>query len=83
MTRTTKATHATQATKLRFVGSPDHYVDGVPQGDLAIVATPADETQVTPERALELVATGLYAPIDGVLEPVQSDEGAVAPGEGE
>lgn len=79
---------AKTATKLRFIGTPDHYVAGVPQGEVAIVETPIDETQVTLARARELVATHLYAPVDGDLPPAEpapseatTNEGATAPEE--
>lgn len=77
--RTTKQ----QATRLKFVGQPDSYVSGVPQGDLTVVDRPVSETEVTPERARELVATGLYEPHDGVLpeRSPQTSEGAAAPEE--
>jgi hypothetical protein len=74
--------HARSATKLKFVGRPEQYIAGVPQADLLITETPNDETQVTEARARELVASKLYAPIDGeVPAPESTDEGAAAPEE--
>lgn len=73
----------TTATKLCWVGSADHYVVGVRQGDLRIVAHPQDETEVTLERARELVASRLYVAVDGVLPPADepSDEPTADAGE--
>lgn len=77
-----KETRKAQATRLRFVGSPDHYVPGVAQGEVEIVADDAatDERHVTAARASELVSTRLYAPVDGdVTAPAsQNDEAASA-----
>lgn len=69
------------AAKLRWVGTRDEYVAGVPLSDLDVVQTPVTETQVTPERARELVATRLYVPEGGDLPQPEIDEGAVAPEE--
>lgn len=73
----------TIATKLCWVGSADHYVVGVRQGDLRIVANPKDETEVTLERARELVASRLYVAVDGVLPSADepSDEPTADAGE--
>lgn len=68
----------TEATKLRFVGNPDQYVSGVPRADLDIVETPTTETQVTPARARELVATRLFAPAEGELPRAENEEAAPA-----
>lgn len=71
------------ATKIRFIGSADQYVAGVPQADLDIVETATIETQVTLERARELVATRLYVPEGGDLPrpETEEEEGAAAPEE--
>lgn len=69
-----KETRKAQATRLRFVGSPDHFVPGVAQGEIEVVADDAatDERHVNAARAAELVSTRLYAPAP------QNDEAASA-----
>lgn len=66
--RQTRAT----ATKIRFVGPADHYLPGIPQGELLI------GSDITLERAHEAVASKLYEPIDGALAPLSTNETATA-----
>lgn len=49
-----------KANLLRWVGPADQSIPGVPQADLRISDAPRDETEVTPEHAAELVASGLW-----------------------
>lgn len=45
---------------LRFIGSADDFIDGVPQAPLEVVAEPMHPQQITAARAEELIASGLY-----------------------
>lgn len=71
------------ASRLKFVGTPDHYVTGIAQSELAIVPddAPQDETHVSRARAAELVATRMYAPVDGDVSPAEKNDEAASAAE--
>jgi hypothetical protein len=70
MTRRSPASGS--ATKLRFIGPPDHYLPGILQGDVTI------GTDITLEQAHEAVASKLYETVDGTLAPLPTDDTATA-----
>lgn len=49
-----------KAARLRFIGSADSFVAGVPQCDLEVVDEALELGQVTPDEAKTLIASGLY-----------------------
>ena len=64
MSQRSTAPRESTATKIRFVGPPDHYLPGLAQGELLI------GIDITLQQAHEAVASGLYEPIDGALAPL-------------
>lgn len=72
MSRRSPASDANTATRLRFVGSGDQYLPGIPQAELLI------GTDISLEQAHEAVASQLYEPIDGALAPLPATETATA-----
>lgn len=76
------------ATKVQFVGPSDQYFSGVPQGEPEPDAEgrPIPGTHraivigvdVTLEKAREIVASGLYRPVDGELAPLSKSADAPA-----
>jgi hypothetical protein len=73
-------TPAKGPTKVRFIGTPDQFVTGYPQGELVIGDRDApSEGQITPQTARDLLASGLYA-ADGSAIP--ESEAAATSAEG-
>lgn len=64
MSQRSTAPRESTATKIRFVGPPDHYLPGLAQGELLI------GIDITLQQAHEAVASKLYEPTDGALAPL-------------
>lgn len=72
MSQRSTAPRESTATKIRFVGPPDHYLPGLAQGELLI------GIDISLERAHEAFASTLYEPVDGALARLPANETATA-----